>query len=147
MIDKSIMSAGKSNGQLIENLISEKDLPSDPFSLFVLAIRSNDVPMSQETASRFLHIPFYLVVDTFERCCFLGYFSSNFWINCLPLSGSSLWINKSIFSSRKHEIIFAKQIFFSDCSEFIFRIVCINDQYSLIIEVSKSCRLIGYLPD
>jgi hypothetical protein len=39
MIDKSIMSAGKSNGQLIENLISEKNLPSDPFSIFVLAIR------------------------------------------------------------------------------------------------------------
>ena len=34
------MSTGKSNGQLIENLISEKNLPSDPFSIFVLAIRS-----------------------------------------------------------------------------------------------------------
>jgi hypothetical protein len=41
MIDK----AGKSNGQLIENLISEKDLPSDPFSIFVLAIRS---PVTRE---------------------------------------------------------------------------------------------------
>jgi hypothetical protein len=41
MIDK----AGKSNRQLIENLISEKDLPSDPFSIFVLAIRS---PVTRE---------------------------------------------------------------------------------------------------
>ncbi len=41
MIDK----AGKSNGQLIENLISEKDLPSDPLSIFVLAIRS---PVTRE---------------------------------------------------------------------------------------------------
>lgn len=39
------MSAGKSNGQLIENLISEKNLPSDPFSIFVLAIRS---PVTRE---------------------------------------------------------------------------------------------------
>jgi hypothetical protein len=34
MIDKSIMSVGKLNGQLIEKLISEKNLPSDPFSMF-----------------------------------------------------------------------------------------------------------------
>jgi hypothetical protein len=45
MIDKSIMSAGKSNGQLIESLISEKNLPSDPFSIFILAIRS---PVTRE---------------------------------------------------------------------------------------------------
>jgi hypothetical protein len=50
MIDKSIMSAGKSNGQLIENLISEKNLPSDPFSIFVLAIRS---PVTRERIGYF----------------------------------------------------------------------------------------------
>src|SRR5215208_922555 len=30
---------------------------------------------------------------------FRGYFLSNSWINCLPFSESSLWINMSTFSS------------------------------------------------
>jgi integrase len=45
MIDNSIMSVGKFNGQLIEKLISEENLPSDPFSIFILAIRS---PVTRE---------------------------------------------------------------------------------------------------
>jgi integrase len=45
MIDKSIMTAGKSDGQLIESLISEESLPSDSFSIFILAIRS---PVTRE---------------------------------------------------------------------------------------------------
>jgi hypothetical protein len=45
MIDESIMSVGKFKGQLIEKLISEKHLASDPFSIFILAIRS---PVTRE---------------------------------------------------------------------------------------------------
>jgi integrase len=45
MIDKSMMSAGKSDRQLSENLLSEENLPSDPFSIFLLAIRS---PVTRE---------------------------------------------------------------------------------------------------
>jgi hypothetical protein len=45
MIDKSIMLAGKFKGQLIEKLTSEKNLTSDPFSIFILAIRS---PVTRE---------------------------------------------------------------------------------------------------
>ena len=45
MIDKSIMSVGKFKGQPIEKLISEKNLASDPFSIFILAIRS---PVTRE---------------------------------------------------------------------------------------------------
>jgi hypothetical protein len=44
MVDKSIMSVGKFNGQL-EDLISEENLPPDPLSIFILAIRS---PVTRE---------------------------------------------------------------------------------------------------
>jgi hypothetical protein len=39
------MAEGKFNRQLIEKLISEKSLSSDPFSIFILAIRS---PVTRE---------------------------------------------------------------------------------------------------
>jgi|GEM_PF-1512423 integrase len=45
MVDKSIKSVGKSDGQLIESPISEENLPSNPFSIFILAIRS---PVTRE---------------------------------------------------------------------------------------------------
>lgn len=45
MIDKSIMSVGKSDGQLIESLMSGENLPTDPFSTFIFAIRS---PVTRE---------------------------------------------------------------------------------------------------